>query len=71
MKSYTESQVLATARLALKTVSQRELAKALGYPESNLCAILNGKRPLNETLALALGFVKAETRYTRSTQRTR
>ena len=63
MKTYTESQVLATLRLALKTCSQRELAKALDYPESNLSDVLNGKRPLAESLAGALGFTKLQTRY--------
>ena len=66
MKHYTESQVLATARFALKTISQRELAETLDYPESNLSAILSGKRPLNAALARKLGFERMETLYTRT-----
>lgn len=63
MKTYTESQVMATLRLALKTCSQRELSQALDYPESNLSDILSGKRPLAAKLAEKLGFTKLQTRY--------
>ena len=65
MKHYTESQVLATLRAALKRCSQRELAQALDFQESTLSAVLSGHRELPVVLAEKLGFEAQGRWYTR------
>ncbi len=55
-RTKTESQLIATLRMAVKTDNQKNIASSYGIAESYLCDILKGRRPIAEKLATAMGY---------------
>lgn len=65
MKTFTELQIHEILQRRCLGGKQKHTAEELGFSHSFINDVLCFKRPITSKLALALGFEKAETLYTR------
>jgi hypothetical protein len=61
MKNLTEQDVLQAIRKEIETASLRKVAGRAGVDAGNLCRVLNGERPVSDSVARAFGFERVET----------
>jgi hypothetical protein len=66
MQKYSEEDVLKVLRELVDASGLRKTAASLGFSFSWIGHVLNGRKRLNEDLALRLGFVKMPDAYVKA-----